>query len=123
MYEPLSQKHRKVLQLLLGQYYNTLHVEGGYDLAIRVNVSPHPPANNIPSGNWLLEIMILKKLQVLTERGEWNRNQPWYHFLPAQLYFFKAIEPGIIKRKCHRLSKAKDRQFYRLLDHVLFIDI
>lgn len=31
MYEPHSQEHSKVLQLLSGQYYNTLHVEEGYD--------------------------------------------------------------------------------------------
>lgn len=39
------------------------------------------------------------------------------------MYLPKAIEPGIIKRKCHGFAKVKERQFYGLLDHVLFIEI
>lgn len=87
----------------------------GYDHIIRLDVH-HYSWQNICH----LEI---NKLQVLTEKRKWNWNQSWNHFLQAQLYFSKATESGIIKRKCHRLSKAKDRQFYTLLDHVLFIGI
>lgn len=79
-----------------GQYYNKLNMEGRYDHAIRLNISSHCPANNIPSGNWLLEI----------KKGEWSWNQSCTISFQYNCTSLKVLNPAS-SRKMSQTLKSK----------------